>query len=133
MIDPKELKLGNIVLNPRGDEGEVISIDREHTWIMVGGKWGDGERWLHESLEGLDLTPEILEKCGFIDPAGNGWGLRLYLDESREIVQYLQDGGLIRYQTRSSGWTTQLPHIKYLHQLQNFFYCLTGQELEVKL
>lgn len=79
----------------------------------------------------IPLTPEILAKCGFIDPSSNDMGLRMHFSKNEEICWYRQDGGL-RHQTIGSGWT-RLLDIKHLHQLQNFIFALYGRELTILL
>lgn len=64
MVKANELRLGNIV-ERRREAGIVISLNREDMWIQFGGEWGDKERRYYEDIEGVDLTPEILAKCGF--------------------------------------------------------------------
>lgn len=89
----------------------------------------------YDELIPITLTPEILEKCGFIDRSGTlanrrGFGLQLF--DRMEIVWYVQEG-YIRYQTKVQGFTHTFEHIKYLHQLQNLYFILTDQQLKIKL
>jgi hypothetical protein len=77
---------------------------------------------------GISLTPEVLVKCGFIDPAGNGLGYRVNLNSYEELCVYLPEN-ILRHQTIGSGFTRQLQHIKYLHQLQNWWYINQDAEL----
>lgn len=65
MIKANEMRLGNLV-NRRGEAGVVVSLDAEDVCVRFGGEWGDYERWYFESIDPIPLTPEILEKCGFV-------------------------------------------------------------------
>lgn len=114
MINANELRIGNWVrLND-----ELIQI----TWRDI--------RYTSEvgsSLEGIPLTPEVLEACGlpknergyFCFPGGryvivqmsNAFTLFVDLMETRPDVMEMLAG------------------FKYLHQLQNLYFALTGQEL----
>jgi len=74
----------------------------------------------------IPLTEDILLKCGFVK--GVLWSemrihsnLRFYSDFD-ETVCHLFD--------RSDN---NLAECKYLHQLQNLFFCLCGKELTIKL
>jgi len=80
----------------------------------------------------IPLTPEWLEKFGFEKTQmSKGYTFQLfdayedyYGDNHHTIEFHLMDGvikGLFLF------W-----RIKYVHQLQNLFYCLTGTELELK-
>jgi hypothetical protein len=65
----------------------------------------------------IPLSPEIIEKCGFEDEYGNG---RYYFD------------GLEYYDGKLWFRTSEIK-IQYLHQFQNLYFALTGEELEVNL
>ncbi len=67
-------------------------------------------------MRAIKLTEEILLKCGF-EPYGNGkWHHdAISLHEADFIFNSKSD------------------RVKYVHQLQNLFYALTNEELEVKL
>lgn len=112
MIDVKELRIGN-----------YLNIHGEPAPIQIGWFYASelGKLPPHEAIP---LTPEILENCGFtFSPELTFRGLRLSL----KFARWAPDHGL---QVDSPfGDTT----IKSLHQLQNWFYCLTGWKLEVKL
>lgn len=80
----------------------------------------------------IPITYEILVSIGFIDYAKNGMGCRIAVNSADELFFYTPDRS-IRYQTIGSGFARELSHIKYLHDLQNLYYSLTGKELEVDL
>lgn len=74
----------------------------------------------------IPLTPEILERCGF--EYGNGkfneWWVSgkftLYNNgyKNKNDIEFEESFYKVR--------------IKYFHQLQNLYYALTGEELEIK-
>lgn len=81
--------------------------------------------------EPIPLTPELLEKCGFelnkkvyrwhkntITICNNEDNTGFYWDLSA-------DGGL--------RLATEWKDVNYLHQLQNLFFALTGEELQIEL
>lgn len=77
-----------------------------------------------EHLEGISLTLEILEKCGLtFDKCFFFKGERLGFSA---IVLQTIDHSL---KIDSPFGMTKL---QYLHQLQNWFFALTGEELEMK-
>lgn len=111
-----ELRIGNLVSN--GINHYAVDINMLYDLATLE----------HYPIEPIPLTPEILDKCGF---EKNNIGhndfdiIALYAKEEFEIIQY-SDG---------FGWDTGLGKISdtnYIHQLQNLFYCLTGEELKVK-
>lgn len=66
------------------------------------------------NLAGIDVTPDILEKCGF-SPVNDDPEFAIYSSRKNRTFIFKQ---------------TDYPH---LHQLQNLYFSLTGNELEVKL
>lgn len=102
MIDIKELRIGNAVLDPIGMEKEVS--------LQVLQKIERGFKYTP-----IPLTPEILEKCGFEKCSCGGWKHGIHISK--------YDNGKLYYKTVI---------IKYLHQLQNLYFALTGEELTFK-
>lgn len=117
------------------DEGQPPLFDRPSVitrpeQIRVAGYWLPPER-----IDGIPLTPEVLEKCGFKDRSGtmaNRWSFGIDLFAAHEICWYIQDG-FIRYQSKGEGFSSQMGHIIYVHQLQNLYFSFTSKELPVKL
>jgi len=80
----------------------------------------------YDTSEPALITSEILEKCGFVNILGdvNYWNLpveKCIGGWSEKFSYYLPYFGLNTY----TGNIT----VKYLHQLQNLYFALTGQEL----
>ena len=73
------------------------------------------------------LTPEILEKAGFRHLAEGVYEL------STETLSIAWDetGLDIAFEGNDIGY--DLDHIKSLHQLQNLYFALTGEELPIEL
>lgn len=127
MIDKKQIMLGNL-LYWQGDEiGKVEAILQYSAFIR------DKEDTLNEvkyhRLEPISLTPEILERLGFVKVQGKEDIYR------REQLQLYHGLHTTMCYTRYNAYeycylgTT----IKSLHQLQNLYFALTGQELQITL
>jgi hypothetical protein len=117
MIKLTELRIGNNlwprrVLDPENTRITGYSICAKHLAYS--------EEELNHDWEGIPLTPEILKKCAQID-----------FDFAENMTLRLRPGGA--YVEQYSEGEEKLPHIKYLHQLQNLVFILTGEELIVKL
>lgn len=89
-------------------------------------------------MEGVALTPEILEKCGFKLDGFKQYGIDLpkiiSLSDRRIYFAgdylYLQEGsGRNPSLDLVTLWNKDLMKNFYLHSLQNVFYALTGEEL----
>lgn len=78
----------------------------------------------------ITLTPEILEKCGF-----------KYSDSSFHHITYEKEPLAVSFVKSIDlghdeviiSLEDRIIDCRFLHQLQNLFYALTGEELEVKL
>jgi len=119
MINANELRIGNWVLI----ESHITTVNH----IM-----GDEDYFLP-----IPLTPEILEKCGFVkNKVQNdcielgGIDFHLELMWGKENYYYPM---LTQTPQGCEERTVFLNRINSLHQLQNLYFALTGQELEVKL
>jgi hypothetical protein len=126
-INARELRLGNWVEDE--DEShlrfQVTHIEQGigfvSDMIFINGRAEHG-------IIPIPLTHEILEKAGF----------EMY-QETKYVHRYthLANSKIgYEYEKGEPGRATYFNHYincKYLHQLQNLYYCLTGKELEITL
>jgi hypothetical protein len=117
-MNASELRIGNLVY---GYPFRIINVG-EITKKCVLIKHDETEEpFNYDELEGIPLTPEILEKAGFQYQAdiNNGY----YELDSFSLDE--TDGGFLHNACDNS--------VDYLHQLQNLYFALTGSELEIQL
>jgi hypothetical protein len=120
MIQANELRIGNWFYVPAGGHKQISDFE-----IM-------NFAATNPSAAQIPLTPEILEKCGFEAPDyrfpnHSFYSLQNWLEVSGEVRQsiwllYANDD---EYRTGTE--------FQYLHQLQNLYFALTGNELTVNL
>lgn len=130
MISAKELRIGNRLRPLRILDPENIPL---LGYMICAGHIAYSEEDLNNDWEPIPITPEILEKCGF--KRGNDLTDRnvFYATGIHSQIHSIcvGDGGIMLHR---SGTTMLLEtHIRSLHQLQNIFYCLCGEELTVNL
>ena len=114
-----ELRIGNWV-EIQGLESKIISVDTEGC-ICENEYCEDFENNnITQNLQPIPLTEEWLERFGFEYSDLNGdsglWKIppfQIYGKYNQFIYDYRLD-------------------VNYVHQLQNLFYCLTGEELIIK-
>lgn len=125
MIDPKEIRTGNWVIKITGTDintqsfFEYKAIARDEYYYTFA-----------KVCFPIKITPAILGNCGFKHEFGD-W----YINRPAEGI----DGGLpfLRYGHADSSW--YLENVKlwsqpvYVHQLQNLFYVLSNEELDIRL
>ena len=110
-MDEKELRIGNWVEYPligfkKIRAGEDIDDISDNAGMPI------------------PLSPEILEKAGF----------------EKDSVGYFNNGiYCMKFNNNTCKWSFgewymgQFCEIKYLHQLQNLYFALTGEELNINL
>lgn len=109
-----ELRLNNYVKH-NGNFYQVEEISDE--WLQIDNYQLNTE--LNE-IEPIPLTEEILLKCGFFE-GQIGYYFLNDITISVEGQVYFGD---------EETWVAEL---QYLHQLQNLYFALTNQELEINL
>lgn len=130
MIQPNELRIGNYFLTILSDILQVTEIR-----AMVEGRSGNGYCNAHyEDIQPVPLTGEWLLKFGF--EFITDWSIK-----GNDCVVYRKDLGWLRLETcmmsdivclvEKSGISTGV-NIEYVHQLQNLYFALTGEELKDK-
>lgn len=123
MIPANELRIGNWV-NFDTHNGvmpmRIESIRKEAISACFEVSYFDDEK-----TSPIPLTPEVLEKCGF------DYTESLHRLGELEIGYDNEDFMLMQYSLRYK--KAIILKVKYLHQLQNLYFALTGEELTVKL
>lgn len=124
---------------------QIVGLLEDFAYVLK----PDGRKVLtnYTRLEGVPLSPEILEKCGFTysEPL-TIWKMEgshtIYeYDENDEdsvnhFIHFYHSGkNLIVESINDHGEYSNLmfKHIQYLHQLQNIYHSLTGSHLKVQL
>lgn len=120
MIAANELRIGNWVVY----DGGLHEIDAIWSYA-INLKYVAGGIEL-KKISPIPLTPEILDKCGFIKTGNEGECINC----NRGILYIKFDHiGLVEYRIGELWFTT----VHYLHQLQNLYWCLCGEELQITL
>lgn len=91
----------------------------------------NNDQFLALFVKPIPLTEERLEKFGFKHRNDNVWVMDIR--EDREIRVFIEDPSvlveLVEWDINNSSCIS-LAFIKYVHQLQNLYFALTGEELE---
>lgn len=125
MIDVKEIRIGSI-LRTCDDISVVDSIIKSgEDFLLHFTPFSAAIVANVNDCDGVELTPEILEKCGINKDLPD-----LYdsYSDSNIIIHKEKDG----YAVFATEWTIG-ENFKYLHQLQNLYYALTNTELTITL
>lgn len=138
MIQPNELRLGNYVQD-RG--GKVLKIDTFETThngeeyvLKVGQRMFVNGNEVHplteysDYLQPIPLSDEWLAKFGFDDDGFRqytllNWGIKVVESLASKGSWIVYQGFLRQFQ--------EIAEVQYIHQLQNLFFALTGEELKL--
>lgn len=124
-----ELRLGNYV-NYRN---QIVKTTGLHFNMFECGN-PDDENWMCtgkvEDVHPIELTEELLGKIGF---EGEMYEFCLLADDANITVNLIENRVDISFFGNCEAELLIKYNVKYLHQLQNVYYCLTNQELEIKL
>ena len=111
----QELRIGNYVQDLVGAPCRVRAINEGGISIKGGGYSASVEMF-----KPIELTNDILSKCGFDVKFTNGGFIKWQKDDFKLIDRRLPYP--LNYSAR----------VVYLHQLQNLYFALTGEELTLK-
>jgi hypothetical protein len=114
-----ELRVGNLLLNPYSDEPEIVDRIKRSTALNT--EWEVNEEH-PDFFKPIPLTEEWLLKFGFRDNT-----------LAYEIYKQVGDAGYSLVDDVGDGSIWYVPPVKYVHQLQNLYFALTGTELELSV
>jgi len=143
MIEAKDLRIGNLITDEFYENFKTIitvhSINKEGINLEIedDGNWAEcAQRWIgveykFDKLFGIPLTPEILEKCGFVLNGDYYKRQPEFENIEYRLIEFpsgtwIVSKGFINY-------NHEITAIKYLHQLQNLYFALTNTELIINL
>lgn len=112
MIKANELRIGNNIFN-----GVITSINKDGFTFFDGFQEWHSKKLVSETILPTPLTPEILEKCGFCLHKN-----LVYIHKHHARIRITKQLELL---LDNNLWV----ELKYLHQLQNLYFALTGEEL----
>lgn len=129
-MDAKEIRIGNwvnlIAIDQKIEINSVIGtgLGGLFTWIEKGEEYEDSLT----AVEPIPLTPEILEKCGFVKQT------EYIYENDKNLFEIIMNADQFFYgQWGSDGFSIDGIELRHLHQLQNLYFALTGEELTIKL
>lgn len=131
MIKSNELRFGNYVIIKNYNSkywnkiGKIEGFSRNAEYVSL--DINKYSAFYLKDIEPIKLNEEILLKCGF----------KKHLDTI--FIHWSKEGGMFEISTRlpygSFGlWVNgTLGCFQYVHQLQNLYWCLVGEELNISL
>jgi hypothetical protein len=117
MIKAEELRVNNIYMHR--STPDALTIHHKLSAVCNSDEWNP-----------IPLTPEWLERCGFAK--GDAYDIEHDIERGEE--HYWHNDRLIwRHRLKNKRVDECYDHINCLHQLQNLYFALTGEELKIEL
>jgi hypothetical protein len=132
MINAAELRLGNYLLHKHNGKISMVACNYNHFELLQKGEAA--------SFYPVVLKPELLEKAGFIEnkkypllPRAREFILVLAVigNNKNELYGYVKNNGECFVRATVNGNVTS-NNFFHLHQLQNLFFVLTGNEIALR-
>ena len=126
----QELRIGNLIFYHSNftEETRVKVVDLITFSLLLG-----SHEEFKESYLPIPLTEEWLIKLGFEHYNQLGYNIK---NNNFEIDIWFDDNGTINdiqlSSTNISGAYPNIKNFQYLHQIQNLYFTLTGEELKLK-
>lgn len=119
-----ELRLGNYILH-NGEVMPVVQIERRYKTIFRLNDLDVDERIIEDHFRPIPITPEWLERLGW-QVVDQGSGAYYWLEKQCWFhIHSSADGTLY------ANFNNNAIPINSLHQLQNLYFALTGEELTI--
>jgi hypothetical protein len=113
MINVNEIRMGNMVTHY--PTGKLITVDYDHVKSLIGNP---------EEYNPVPLKATLLQIAGFEETEQDKWDIDLL------PFQLVADpAGDLQYELSDH----KLRHVSSLHQLQNLYFALTNEELNIQL
>jgi hypothetical protein len=131
MIKANELRLGNWVYKNYSSPIFDIDVVTYDTFKIM-----DEDGWINRDT--IPLTPKILESCGFIYSgltANSEWFYKLISLQTNHMNVTYELNLFTTDEIGKFGVNLEeqyFGYCKYLHHLQNLYFALTHNELEIK-
>lgn len=127
-MESNELRIGNFVIDSETNRiGKCVGIWHDNSFEMLFTPNSETHRFSikPDELIGVPLTEEILLKCGF-EIEGDGTGYVYVLHEFGLVILKIGE----YYEWDNHDWGRK---VLFLHDLQNLFFALKGEELKIDL
>ena len=137
-MNTNELRIGNYLIDPREFSDEVMQLFKMREDGIFKVLLNDIPH--AEEFKGIGLTPEVLRKCGFKFDENKGYSA---CDERRYDVYSFNDFDIayipqinkyaLWFEIEDSFYNFYCTRIKFVHELQNLYFELKREELEIEL
>jgi len=139
-IEPNELRIGNLVLDNQNRQGEIFIIEPEKVWVKLKTSIGTSA-YINDigQIKPISLTPDWLAKMGFAEnlldkynPSEGVYYTKEINDKKYCDLSFIDGDKNGIFEVCLFPYTDHFRY-QYVHQLQNLFFALCGQELKITI
>lgn len=133
MINEKELRTGNLYTNNKNQEIIVAGIDTLNKFVTINSSGNtditskNESSIIFEDLNPIEITPKSITQLGLV--ADESLNISIVSDNN---TRFIWDGKLNQVVLVDGKDGIIGQEIKYIHQLQNIYFLLTGKEFPVQ-
>lgn len=130
-VKANELRIGNWV--NIGYDCNVVRIDEFGATLNTYNGVKDLLYFHQTDIRPIHLTKVWLEKLGFVNNGLEFSNCNIYEKGDYRLLINKDHSGIVSFTHRQiSPPSTQMVEVLYVHQLQNLYFALTGEELTIK-
>lgn len=138
MIKDTELRKGNLILLSVNYKDNIHKVDEIYTDEIKVTSIEDGgcfPRMIMSSCNPIPITPEWLERCGFeYLPFSTDISMFSFYKKSETFELIIVNDGInCEYKHGVFYYEDEHHPVEHVHQLQNIYFALTGEELQIKM
>lgn len=128
-MEANELRIGNYVMASYGDDN--FKVEKVTAVLNYGiNQYYDGAEFMLDYIKPIPLTEELLVKMGGMTTNDSTW-LDFIISSHTPFVSYNHADKCFYFHTAALEDKFSFK-VLYLHQLQNLYFALTGEELVIK-
>jgi hypothetical protein len=130
-VNDKEFRIGNLInyriVDEKDERKEWLEVSEiDYNDLRIFGI----KHEINQNYQPIEINEEWLMKFGFEKIIDNEFTLRYELKKDPRFDYFFSKHNLKTFGLRFQG-STFFNVVKYVHQLQNFYFALTGHELNI--
>ena len=130
-VNDKEFRIGNLInyriVDEKDERKEWLEVSEiDYNDLRIFGI----KHEINQNYQPIEINEEWLMKFGFEKIIDNEFTLRYELKKDPRFDYFFSKHNLKTFGLRFQG-STFFNVVKYVHQLQNFYFALTGRELNI--
>lgn len=135
-MEAKELRIGNLVQFNWSEKKEPLEVmdlsfdSNKLGLIPLNNRLGC--TWRYSEIEGIPITEEWLERFGFKNSGSTWWDINIGKNNYEDLISVNIKGLEAWVGNIGDFYYAVKTKCEYIHQVQNLYFALTGEELKLE-